>query len=91
MLSFQIRVSAETNVNHYPTSDNLFYSMANLSMVLFPGDFINGGQIILKCFSRIDSFYEQFTEVHIGSKNGDPIPERGESDRNLDRKKKKKE
>lgn len=70
-------MSAETYISHYPTGDNLFYSVANLSMVLFPGDFIDGGQIILKCSSRIDRFYEDFTELQIGSRNGDPIPERG--------------
>ena len=74
---FQVRVSAETTTHHHLTPDNLFYSTANLSMVLFPGDFIDGGQILLKCSSRIDRFYEEFTEVRIGSRNGDPIPERG--------------
>lgn len=70
-----------TKTSYEETADGLFESTSRLEMDLLPGDFSDGGQIILKCVSRIDGVYEKFTELRIGARNGDPVPERGRSAR----------
>lgn len=75
--TFQVRFSAETYSQHVPSTDNLLGTSANLSMLLFPGDFVDGSQIVLTCSAQIESFYKQDTHLRIGAKNGDPVPERG--------------
>lgn len=68
------------NTETRPTEDNLWISTANFSKLLYPGDFITGNQIVLKCVGKMDGHRDEVTELRIGNKNaknGDPVPERG--------------
>lgn len=72
-------VQMNKNTEIRQTGENLFASTANFSKLLYPGDFLDGSQIVLKCVAKMDGHRDEATELRIGTKNtknGDPVPER---------------
>lgn len=58
--------------------DYLWVSVANITKLLYPGDFVDG-QIVLRCVSQMEGYQDLYTELRLGpklTKNGDPVPER---------------
>ncbi|XP_068081911.1 uncharacterized protein [Anabrus simplex] len=63
------------DLRRYKAEDSLHSSALSLTMQLFPSHYSNG-ELVLKCTAYLSSLYRETTEVHLGSRAREPVPER---------------
>ena len=79
---FQVGVPESREYSSLPDYRQLSYLF--IVTTLSPMHFSNG-QLIIKCTAHVSTLYLETTEVHLMSRTGEPIPERGRLTKQVNR------